>query len=243
MVANVDKTNQIPHTDVISPTFEGDDVDDVWWVQSQHHLGAIYKIHAPFTEYASCTCEWALWGNFCKHQIVVLLACTNLTTKNIIEYCGTYYGTHHVGLKCMFVDSTYLQLDDATFNDEDCNQDPVNEVNIVDIGGLTAMDEDSCFENVNVPKGSSTPMDWVLAHLHETVANITIECTTGASVRLCDHATSFIWGVGSNIPLFDLSQQMHAPMNGISSDGWWVQEFHKLDEGLTRNNDGTFGSP
>jgi hypothetical protein len=60
MVANVDKTNQIPHTDVISPTFEGDDVDDVWWVQSQHHLGAIYKIHAPFTEYASCTCEWAL---------------------------------------------------------------------------------------------------------------------------------------------------------------------------------------
>jgi len=32
----------------------------------------------------------------------------------------------------MFVDSTYLQLDDATSNDED----PINEVNIVDIGGL-----------------------------------------------------------------------------------------------------------
>ncbi len=29
MVANVYKTNRIPHTDVISPTFEGDDCDNV----------------------------------------------------------------------------------------------------------------------------------------------------------------------------------------------------------------------
>jgi hypothetical protein len=53
----------------------------------------------------------------------------------------------------------YLQLDDGASNDEDCNQDFVDEVNIVDIGGLTAMDEDSCFDNVNVPKGSSAPKD------------------------------------------------------------------------------------
>jgi len=59
-VASVDKTNQIPHTDVISPTFEGDDGDDVWQVRSQHHLGVTYKICAPFTKYASCTCEWEL---------------------------------------------------------------------------------------------------------------------------------------------------------------------------------------
>jgi hypothetical protein len=37
----------------------------------------------------------------------------------------------------------------------------VNEVGIIDIGGLTAIDEDSCFHNVDVPKGSSTPMDQV----------------------------------------------------------------------------------
>jgi hypothetical protein len=72
-------------------------------VRSQHH-GVIYKIHAPFTEYASCTSEWALWGNFCKHQIVVLLTCINLTMENIIEYCGMYYGIQRGGLKCMFVD-------------------------------------------------------------------------------------------------------------------------------------------
>jgi len=54
-------------------------------------------------------------------------------------------------------------LDDGASNDEDCNQDPIDEfVDIVDIGGLMAMDEDSCFDNIDVPKGSSTPMDRTL---------------------------------------------------------------------------------
>ena len=30
VVANVDKASWIPHTNVISPTFEGDDGDDLW---------------------------------------------------------------------------------------------------------------------------------------------------------------------------------------------------------------------
>jgi hypothetical protein len=37
-------------------------------------------MHALFIEYASCTCECALRSNFWKHQIVVLLMSTNLTT-------------------------------------------------------------------------------------------------------------------------------------------------------------------
>ncbi len=32
VMANVDKTNRIPHVDMISPTSEGDDGDDVWQV-------------------------------------------------------------------------------------------------------------------------------------------------------------------------------------------------------------------
>jgi hypothetical protein len=79
--------------------------------------------------------------------------------ENIIEYCGTYYGTHHGGLKCMFTDSTYLQLDDGAFDDEDFNQDLVEKVDLLDIGGLTTMDEDNCFDNVDVSEASSTPMD------------------------------------------------------------------------------------
>jgi hypothetical protein len=78
MVVNVDKASQIPHTNVISPTFERDDGDNVWRVWSQHHFGVIYKMHAPFTKYASYTCEWALWGNFCKHKVVILLIFTDL---------------------------------------------------------------------------------------------------------------------------------------------------------------------
>jgi hypothetical protein len=58
------------------------------------------------------------------------------TTKNIIEYCGTYYGTHYGGLKCMFANPSYLQLDDGAFDNENYNQDLVNEVNIIDIAGL-----------------------------------------------------------------------------------------------------------
>jgi hypothetical protein len=136
VVASGDKTSRIPHIDMISFTFEEDDGDNVWRVQSKHHHGVIYKIRAPFTQYASCICEWALRSNFCKHQIVVLLTCIDFTTKNIIEYYGMYYGTHCGGLKCMFVYSTFLQLDDGVSNDEDYNQDSVDEVNIVDLGGL-----------------------------------------------------------------------------------------------------------
>jgi hypothetical protein len=50
-------------------------------VQSQHHPSVTYKIIAPFTKYANCTCECALWSNFCNHQIVILLMCTTLQQK------------------------------------------------------------------------------------------------------------------------------------------------------------------
>ncbi len=48
----------------------------------------------------------------------------------------------------MFVDPTYLQLDDGVFDYENCNQDQVDEVNIVDIGGLTTTNEDGHCDNV-----------------------------------------------------------------------------------------------
>jgi len=56
----------IPHTDVIHQTLVGEDNVNAWMVWSQPRLGVIYNIHAPFTKYASCTCEWALHGNLCK---------------------------------------------------------------------------------------------------------------------------------------------------------------------------------
>jgi hypothetical protein len=43
VVASVNKVSQIPHINVISPTFEEDH-------------GVTYKIHALLIKYASCTC-------------------------------------------------------------------------------------------------------------------------------------------------------------------------------------------
>jgi hypothetical protein len=90
-------------------------------------------------------------------------------------------------------------LDDGASNDDDYNQNLVNGVNIVDIGGLMTMDEDSCFDNVDVLKGSSAPMDQALTCLHEIMVVIIAKCTTSANIELFDHATSFSQGVGSNI--------------------------------------------
>jgi len=59
-MVSVNKDSWIPHTNVSSPTFEGDNGDDVWWMQNQQHPSITCKIRAPFTKYASCTCEWAL---------------------------------------------------------------------------------------------------------------------------------------------------------------------------------------
>jgi hypothetical protein len=87
------------------------------------------------------------------------LICTDFTSENIIEYCGTYFGTHHGGLKSMFANPTYLQLDDGVCDDENYNQDRVDEVSIIDIGGLVTTNEDGHCDNVDVPKGLSTPMD------------------------------------------------------------------------------------
>jgi len=98
MVANVEKAFMIPtHQCGLANTNVS-----AWLVQNQHHLGVTYNFHAPFTKYASYTCEWALCKNLCKHQIVIFITCTNLISNNIIEYCGTWYGTNYNGFKTMF---------------------------------------------------------------------------------------------------------------------------------------------
>jgi hypothetical protein len=43
------------------------------------------------------------------------------------------------------------------------------------------MDENNHFDNVDVSKGSFTPVDWTLPRLHEIMVEITMECKVGAS--------------------------------------------------------------
>jgi hypothetical protein len=77
------------------------------------------------------------------------------------------------------------------------------------------MDEDNCFDNVDVLECSFTLVDQALACLHETMTKIIVECTTNASIELCDHATSLLQGVASNIHhlcVAQINKSMHLGM-------------------------------
>ncbi len=79
---SVEKAALIPFTHVYQPTLEN---DGAWVVQSQCIPNVIYTLKFPFTEMFCCTCEWALRGNMCKHQIVVILTCTDISQEDIIH--------------------------------------------------------------------------------------------------------------------------------------------------------------
>jgi hypothetical protein len=98
---SVEKTAFIPLTHVYQPTFGS---DGTWGVRNEHLPNVIYAMKFPFTEIFCCTCEWALQGNMRKHQIAIIFKCTDISQKDIIHYCGTWYGSHRGGLGHMFVD-------------------------------------------------------------------------------------------------------------------------------------------
>ncbi len=82
----IEKATLILHTHVTHGIDDLDETSHACMVQNQQHSNMKYKVPLPFTKYACCTCEWALCENLCKHQVALLLTCTNLTKKNIIQY-------------------------------------------------------------------------------------------------------------------------------------------------------------
>jgi len=98
---SVEKTTLIPLTHVYQPTLKS---DGAWGVRSQCLPNVIYAVKFTFTEIACCTCEWALRRNMCKHQIVVIFTCIDISQKDIIHYCGTWYGSHRGRLGHLFAD-------------------------------------------------------------------------------------------------------------------------------------------
>jgi hypothetical protein len=73
---SVEKVALIPFTHVYQPTLES---DGAWGIWSQCFPNVTYVVKFPFTKIFCCTCEWALRGNICKHQIVIILTCTNIS--------------------------------------------------------------------------------------------------------------------------------------------------------------------
>jgi hypothetical protein len=138
--ANVEKATLIPYTHVTHGMDDFNKIGHAWMVQSQECPNVTYKVLLPFTKYACCTFEWVLHGNLCKHQIVICLTCTDFTKGNIIQYCGTWYGSNCEGFATMFANPTYLHLNDNESNDEEPNENDIEEPWVVNMGGLLTLD-------------------------------------------------------------------------------------------------------
>jgi len=88
MKVNIEKATLIPHTYVTHGIDDSNETNHAWMVWSQQHPNMTYKVPFPFTKYVGCTCEWALHGKLCKHQVVFLI-CTNFIIKksfNIVRH-------------------------------------------------------------------------------------------------------------------------------------------------------------
>ncbi len=79
MKTSVEKATLIPHTNVTHGIDDLNETSHAWMVRSQQHWNMAYKVPLPFTKYVCCTCEWALRGNLCKHQVAIFFTCIDLT--------------------------------------------------------------------------------------------------------------------------------------------------------------------
>jgi hypothetical protein len=195
---SVEKVAFSPFTHVDQPTLES---DGTWGVRSQHLPNVIYAVKFPFTEIICCTCEWALRRNMCKHQIMVILTCTNISQEDIIHYYGTWYGLHCGRLGHMFVDPQHIR-NDMDSNDDDENEHLEGDDVIMEFDGLMTMEQNDflmgAIVGFNDTINPSTPMERALAQLITTMQDITNECKEG-DVILCEHATSHMRVLPCNI--------------------------------------------
>jgi hypothetical protein len=152
---SAEKATLIPLTNVTHGIDDLNETGHTWMVRNQQHPNMTYKVPLPFTKYACCTCEWALRGNLCKHQVAIFLTCTDFTRKNIIQYCGRWYGFDCGGFATMFVDVTYLHIYDNESNDEEADEYHFEKPWVVDMCELMRLDDIS--PNVEKEKDHNQP--------------------------------------------------------------------------------------
>jgi hypothetical protein len=157
---NIEKATLLFHTHVTHGIDDLNKTGHTWKVQNQQHQNMTYKVTFLFTKYVCSRCEWVLHGNLCKHQ-VVLLTCTDIIKENIIQYCGTWYGSNHGHFVAMFVGPTYLHIYDNESDDEEANEYHFEEPWVVDMCRLMTLDNTSLNvkkkKDHNQPSSSSTP--------------------------------------------------------------------------------------
>jgi hypothetical protein len=173
MKTNIEKATLILHTNVTHRIDDSNETNHAWMVRNQQHPNMTYKVLLHFTKYVCCTCEWALRGNLCKHEIAIFLTCTNLIKKYIIQYYGTWYGFDRGGFVAMFADPTYLHINDNESNDEEADEDHSKTPWVVDMCKLMKLDDTSPSvekeKDHNQPSSSSTPMEKTFARMGDTM--------------------------------------------------------------------------
>jgi hypothetical protein len=76
----------------------------------------------------------------CKHQIVVILTCKDISQEDIIHYYGTWYGSHREGLGHMFADPRHIP-DDMESTDVDEYEHLEGDDGIMEFDGLMNMEQ------------------------------------------------------------------------------------------------------
>ncbi len=97
----------------------------------------------------------------CKHQIVVIFTCRDISQKDIIHYYATWYGSHRGGLGHMFVDPRHIS-NDMESNDDDEDEHLEGGDGIMKFDGLMNMEQNDlpmgAIVGFNDTTNSSTPM-------------------------------------------------------------------------------------
>ncbi len=104
-----------------------------------YEANVTYIVKFPFIEIFYYTCEWALQRNMCKHQILVILTCIDITQHDIIHYYGRWYGSHCRRLGHMFVDPQNIP-DYMESNDDDKDEHLESDDEIMEFDGLMTME-------------------------------------------------------------------------------------------------------
>ncbi len=143
----------------------------------------------------------------CKHQIAVILTCTDISQEDIIHYCGTWYGSHHEGFSHMFTNPRHIP-NDMESNDDDTDEHLEGDDGIMEFDGLMNMEQNDlpmgAIVGSNDTINSLTPMERALTQLVTTMQEIANEykesdVTLYEHETLCEHATSHMRVLTCNI--------------------------------------------
>ncbi len=146
-----------------------------------------------------------------------------LPQKDVIDYCGTWFGSYREGLATMFADPKYILDDSNSKDDGEANGDE----RVIDNGLIGTMEkvvlptnEVRAFDEL---ESSSVLLERTLIRLHHTMKEIIKKCTQGG-VALCDHATSIMKVVALEIQNIHLTKMIESLHLGTL--------LHHVDDGL-----------